>query len=401
MGVDYSVPLPPNPDRKNKGGKRKAALESFDCPRCGRKISGHIAFSVHLKRCQKSEIRQTGMGKIEAAKISVVEENYLRPKGGSLENGRGASQTKSHGPWHGVVLEEGERATGQASIDLKGKCLTASIPHERKIFDLPENDDILKWEEISKKVRGAFLAHNFGCSGAQKLDLLHFTISDTLTQLGYEKSTKVSGQQFRRTSLGKEVGKAKGAVKSSRKIAQKTGDWRGVWADIRVRNSVQNCAAEIEKAKEIRANHKLAVQNPKKLADKIWGRAMGSEPPECSVEECEAYFEDIFTAPAPPRLCHPGCHLRAQTYKSEHSTSPQKWSLKPCDKRPVRKAHRESMASPIARYRIFYPGWRMPLRRCSTTSFVSRLVPNFGGMGGPCFCTKGGRKNLLIIGQLH
>ena len=41
----------------------------------------------------------------------------------------------------------------------------------------------------------------------------------------------------------------------------------------------------------------MSNANPKKLADAIWGRAMGSD---CSQEDCAAFFADVFRAPHPP-----------------------------------------------------------------------------------------------------
>ena len=175
------------------------------------------------------------------------------------------------------------------------------VPQARKVFLLPENTDTLQWEKISERVREVILGLPNLVSGAGKLDLIHFSISETLSKMGFEKIEIPHGsRKICRRPLDKEIGTLRAEVRQSRKGAKTTGEWKKVWANIHVRNKVENCAAEIIKAKETRQHHKLSTENPKKLADKIWGRALGSDPPECSVHECESFFEEIFALPSHP-----------------------------------------------------------------------------------------------------
>ncbi len=267
--------------------------EIFECPVCAQKFAGHIPFTVHSKRCKS--LPKTANTADDAAPRKR-ERGKTRPKIPPI-----IGEPPAKGPAGSACIAEAHSCQQNINVPSHPSPFEGFVPETRKVFLLPECADIPQWEKISERVREEILGLPNPVSGTEKLDLIHFSISSTLSKMGFEKPEIPHGaRNIYRRPLEKEIGTLKTVVRESRKGAKTTGDWKKVWANIQVRNKVENRSAEILKAKEIRQNHKLSTENPKKLADKIWGRALGSEPPECSVNECESFFKEIFAFPSPP-----------------------------------------------------------------------------------------------------
>ena len=140
-------------------------------------------------------------------------------------------------------------------------------------------------------------------NGARAIDRLHVAITATLINLGFKDNKKGSASHHgTRQPLASAMATVKEAVRSNRrKIGGSRGDTSQALADTKIHNILKESAEEIARAKKIRQHHDLASKNPKKLADLVWGKAMGSDPPECSMEECEQFFLDVY---APGSVAH-------------------------------------------------------------------------------------------------
>ncbi len=165
----------------------------------------------------------------------------------------------------------------------------------RMLFTPPTPVEGEKWAAISDRLQAATTEILSEYDGAKALDGLHVAMVDTMRFFGYEREAVTQKTRHDRPPLGMATSSATREVKQSRKEAREgRTPWSSVWANVKVRESLFQAGKEEQQAKEIRRNHQLAQANPKRLADMVWGRAMGSDPPECSAEECEQFFRGVF-----------------------------------------------------------------------------------------------------------
>ena len=162
-------------------------------------------------------------------------------------------------------------------------------------FTPPAANESDKWTAISELLRAEVSTVYSEDDGAKAIDDLHRAMVKTLCSLGYERTTAAKDTKHDRPPLGNARSAAAKEVQRCRKEArQGATPWATVWSNIKVKGCLNQAGEEEDRARKIRLNHKLAQANPKRIADMIWGRAMGSEPPECTTEECERFFRDVF-----------------------------------------------------------------------------------------------------------
>jgi len=133
------------------------------------------------------------------------------------------------------------------------------------------------------------------------MDNLHIAISSTLTKLGLQTPPKTTTTAVTRQPLKRRQDKLHASIKATRAAAKldpsKTSE---IHAALHLQRQLNQTSSEIQQARLIRKHHLWATTNPKRLADSIWGRSMSSDSPDCSKEECETFFRDIFKEAAPP-----------------------------------------------------------------------------------------------------
>ena len=160
----------------------------------------------------------------------------------------------------------------------------------------------MAWNKLSAALQQACVsATAFEDCGARGLDNLHIALYSTLTALGFRAEVaKPRNAPPLRCPLGQHCEKAKIAVKASRR-ATRTGSVGShqLSADQAILTTLQQASEEERRASQIRLHHKLSTTNPKKLAEKIWGSALSSDPPECSQQECREFFSEVFKMAEP------------------------------------------------------------------------------------------------------
>ncbi len=175
------------------------------------------------------------------------------------------------------------------------------MPNARLSFTLPDASDQVKWTALSNTLEHACQGAMQDPVGARAMDSIHLSIIDALTDSGLVEAPKPKTGAIVRDPFGRDLRKAKSTVKEARVQAkQDPSKTPAVWAAVKIQKQVADSYQEVERARETRRNHHLAKTNPKKLANAIWGRAMSSEPPDCSSSDCEAFFHDVFKQDAPP-----------------------------------------------------------------------------------------------------
>ena len=175
------------------------------------------------------------------------------------------------------------------------------LQSERPRFDLPPASDTQKWDSISNRLREACRGVEDDPQGARGLDTLHIALKAEMTAFGAAASNSPQPVPAYRNRVPFQKGQR--AINASRRCATSTKDpakHRQAWAHTKIKHVLAQTAEEVNTARLIRSNHGLASTNPKKLADVIWGRALSSEPPDCSRDDCTAFFTDIFRAPLIP-----------------------------------------------------------------------------------------------------
>ena len=136
---------------------------------------------------------------------------------------------------------------------------------------------------------------------ALAMDQFHLAAVAALTDLGLQKPSKELRTHENRPTFPKCKQQMKDAVQTARAHAKlDPSKFKEVWAAIKIKQTIEATAETVDSAALTRKHHRIAMSNPKKLADIIWGRAMGSEPPDCSKEACEAYFTEVYKAATPP-----------------------------------------------------------------------------------------------------
>ena len=175
------------------------------------------------------------------------------------------------------------------------------LPSTRLKFDLPPATDSAKWAIISLRLQQSCEGLGLDPQGARGIDNLHIALTNGLSSICPAPSPqkqRINGSHKPFVHQRQAIKSAIGAARSQAK--KDPSKHQEVWANSKIKNTLDHSAADVEAARLTRKNHKLASTNPKKLADSIWGRAMGSDPPECTKEECVSFFTDIFRALDPP-----------------------------------------------------------------------------------------------------
>ena len=177
--------------------------------------------------------------------------------------------------------------------ELDREWIRSSLPQTRLSFTLP--DDPAKWQEISTSLLEACHAAIQDPIGARAMDSIHIALIAGMARLGMQDPPKEPNSVSTRQPLQRSRRQATSVVREAK--AQATLDpskTPTLWAAFKIRRQLEHTAADIATAKETRRNHLLAATNPKRLADAIWGRAMSSDPPNCTSAECTAFFQEIF-----------------------------------------------------------------------------------------------------------
>ena len=169
-----------------------------------------------------------------------------------------------------------------------------TLPQSRLRFNLPEAGEEAKWNEISARLLEKCAEAAKDHEGARAMDRIHLAIITELGNIGLQQKP-LGPIAPRRQPLPLQNENCKAITKSAKARAKQDPAKAGeVWAAIKIQQQLRDTTSEIHRAQQIRSNHRLATTNPKRLADKIWGRAMGSDPPDCTSTQCEAFFADIF-----------------------------------------------------------------------------------------------------------
>ncbi len=182
--------------------------------------------------------------------------------------------------------------------------LLANFPSQRSKFVLPGKSDRTAWKTISTALQNACVsAATSEELGARGLDNLHVALHSTLTSLGYSADTikPHNSMPHARTPFRTQLAQATSAVRTSRKWSHRQkSPQQQLSADRAILSKLTEASEEEMLAQQIRHNHRLSVTNPKKLADKIWCRAMSSDPPYCDLQQCADFFTEIFRTSEPP-----------------------------------------------------------------------------------------------------
>ena len=175
------------------------------------------------------------------------------------------------------------------------------LPASRLKFDLPPANDGAQWKILSLRLQQSCQGLGKDPQGARGIDKLHLALTNELSSLGLASPPQQPHNKGPRKSFQHQRQTISTANKMARSKAEKgTAKHREAWANTKIKIVIDQTASDIEEARLTRRHHKLAATNPKKLADAIWGRAMGSDPPECTKEDCASFFTDIFRALDPP-----------------------------------------------------------------------------------------------------
>ena len=166
------------------------------------------------------------------------------------------------------------------------------LPAKRLAFQLPNHADVIQWDRISGRLAAACASLPNDLDGARAMDNMHLALIRELCSLGLSQPAKAESCIPIRQPLPKENAVMEQIV--SRASRKGRASRRQLWAAARIQGRLQQTTEDIAKARLTRKHHQMATANPKKLADEIWGRAMGSDPPDCSATECQSFFAEIF-----------------------------------------------------------------------------------------------------------
>ena len=175
--------------------------------------------------------------------------------------------------------------------------IRSQLPTSKLRYDLPDPSNRGQWEQLSGRLHAECEQALEDPCGARSIDRLHLGIIKGMQDLGLAQAPSQAAQTQHRRRHPLE--KSKTAVQSVKRQARASArrdpaKSAEVFATLQTQRLIDASAIEIERVNQTRANHKLALRNPKKLADTIWGRAMGSDPPECSSTDCATFFKGIF-----------------------------------------------------------------------------------------------------------
>jgi len=175
------------------------------------------------------------------------------------------------------------------------------LPETRLRFDLPSPTDNEKWASISLRLEQSCKGLENDTQGARGIDNLHLMLTSELCSLGLMVPSHPQCAHGSREPFLYQRRVVNTAIAAARSQARKGRSKRHeLWANSKIKNTIEHTAADVEAARLTRKHHKLASANPKKLADSIWGRSMGSDPPQCTKEDCVSFFADVFRSLDPP-----------------------------------------------------------------------------------------------------
>ncbi len=274
-------PLPVTPNTTVLEDHPPVSSRNFACPRCHRIFTSHQGVAIHETRFCKVPTKTP-------PPPSTTAHPCLPPHSTT------APTTSSSGP-----------KTTDPTYPTKEdrQRISEFTQRDRPKFKLPSKTDTAAWISLSASLHQACLDILDDPLAARGLDNLHIALSTALSDLG-QLSTRAQQEEPRRrpAPLSGQIRTAKTCLNRSKKAAKKTPGSHGeeVRANKAVLGALQTAAAEDQSARTTRHHHKLATTNPKKLADIIWGRAMSSDPPDCSAADCEKFFNDVFRATEVP-----------------------------------------------------------------------------------------------------
>ena len=169
------------------------------------------------------------------------------------------------------------------------------MPNSRLNFSLPEPSDATNWSVLSTALLDACSAALQDPIGSRAMDLFHVSMMDALNGLGLNKPAKAPTSPHIPGAFSRQCEQAKANVRQARSQAKKDhSNASAVWAAVTIQRQLEETSHAVEEARATRRNHRLSISNPKKLADTIWGRALSSDPPNCSSTDCEAFFTEVF-----------------------------------------------------------------------------------------------------------